>query len=146
MMNDELYSGSGRSPSEKFWEDHYKASTLPSNGRPSGALARFAGPLPVGTALDLGCAKGDDAIWLARLGWRVVAVDVSDTVLAHAAANAETAGVSHLIEFQHHDLASTFPEGRFDLVSALFLHSPVEFPRTQILQAAAQAVAPVAYC
>ena len=38
--------------------------------------------------------------------------------------------------FERHDLASTFPEGRFDLVSALFLHSPVEFPRTRVLRAA----------
>jgi len=79
---------------------------------------------------------------LARRGWRVVAVDVSGTVLARAAKDAETAGVSDLIAFERHDLASTFPNGRFDLVSALFLHSPVEFPRTRVLQAAARAVAP----
>lgn len=72
----------------------------------------------------------------------MTAVDVSSTVLARAAKNAQTAGVSNLIEFQRHDPASTFPEGRFDLVSALFLHSPVEFPRTQVLRAAARAVAP----
>jgi SAM-dependent methyltransferase len=72
----------------------------------------------------------------------VVAVDVSGTVLARAAKNAETAGVSDLIAFERHDLASTFPKGRFDLVSALFMHSPVEFPRTRVLRAAARAVAP----
>ena len=138
-MNDELHSEGG-SPGEQFWEERYRVSTRPSNGRPSGALVRFAEPLPTGTVLELGCAQGDDAIWLARRGWRVVAVDVSSTVLARAAKNAETAGVQDLIEFQRHDLASTFPEGRFDLVSALFLHSPVEFPRTQVLQAAAQTV------
>lgn len=140
-MNDELHSEGG-SPAERFWEEHNKASTRSSNGIPSSALVRFVEPLPEGTALDLGCAKGDDAIWLARRGWRVVAVDVSDTVLARAAKNAETAGVSDLIEFRWHDLASTFPDGQFDLVSALFLHSPVEFPRTQVLQAATRVVAP----
>ena len=139
-MNDELH-GEG-SAAERFWEKRYKTFTQPSNGRPSGALMRFVEPLYAGTALDLGCAQGDDAVWLARRGWRVVAVDVSGTVLARAAKNAEAAGVSDLIEFQHHDLASTFPDGRFDLVSALFLHSPVEFPCTQVLQTAARAVAP----
>ncbi len=134
--------GSG-SPAERFWEEHYRSSTRPSDGRQSGALVRFAGPLPGGTALDLGCSQGDDAVWLARRGWRVVAVDVSATVLARAARNAESAGVSDLIAFERHDLASTFPDGRFDLVSALFLHSPVEFPRMCVpLQAAARAVAP----
>lgn len=140
-MNSELHD-EGSSPAEQFWEEHYKAFTRPSNGRPSGALVRFAGSLSKGVMLDLGCAKGDDAIWLAQRGWRVVAVDVSGTVLAHAAKNAESAGVSDLITFERHDLASTFPDGRFDLVSALFLHSPVEFPRTQVLQAAARAVSP----
>jgi SAM-dependent methyltransferase len=141
-VNGRVHGEGGGSPSERFWEGHYRASARPSNGRPSGALVRFAGPLPGGTALDLGCAQGDDAVWLALRGWRVVAVDVSGTALARAAINAETAGVSDLIAFERHDLASTFPDGRFDLVSALFLQSPVEFPRTRVLQAAARAVAP----
>ena len=139
-MNDEVHGGG--SPAERFWEEHYRASTGPSSGRPSGALVSFAGLLPEGTALDLGCSQGDDAIWLAKRGWRVTAVDVSSTVLARAAKNAEIAGVSDLIAFERHDLASTFPNGRFDLVCALFLHSPVEFPRTCVLQAAARAVSP----
>lgn len=141
-MNGEARDEGGGSPGERFWEEHYRASTRPSNGRPSGALVRFVGPLPEGAALDLGCSRGDDAVWLARRGWEVVAVDVSSTVLARAAKNAQAAGVSDLIDFRRHDLASTFPEGRFDLVSALFLHSPVEFPRTRVLRAAARAVAP----
>ena len=149
-MDSEFHDHDGDSPSEWFWERHYRKSPRRPNGqpngqpsgRPSGALVKFAGPLPAGTALDLGCAKGDDAVWLARHGWRVTAVDVSATALDHAAENAESAGVSDLLECQRHDLASTFPNGRFDLVSALFLHSPVEFPRTRVLRTAARAVAP----
>ena len=141
-MTGEFCGEGGGSPGERFWEERYRASTRASNGRPSGTLVRFVEPLPEGTALDLGCALGDDAIWLARRGWRVVAVDVSGTVLVRAAKNAQAASVSDLIDFQRHDLASTFPEGRFDLVSAMFLHSPVEFPRTRVLQNAARAVAP----
>jgi SAM-dependent methyltransferase len=141
-MDCEARDVGGGSPGERFWEEHYRASTRPSNGKPSGALVRFVGSLPEGTALDLGCSQGDDAIWLAKRGWEVVAVDVSSTVLARAAKNAQAAGVSNLVKFRRHDLASTFPEGRFDLVSALFLHSPVEFPRTRVLRAAARAVAP----
>ena len=33
--------------------------------------------LPPGTALDVGCGEGADAIWLAERGWRVTAVDFS---------------------------------------------------------------------
>lgn len=47
------------------------------------------------------------------------------------------------IDWQQHDLARTFPAGTFDLISAQYLHSPVQgFPRDQVLQAAARAVAP----
>ena len=41
------------------------------------ALAQFAGPLAPGRVLDLGCARGDDAVWLAGQGWEVTAVDIS---------------------------------------------------------------------
>jgi hypothetical protein len=45
------------------------------------------------------------------------------------------------ITFERHDLAVTFPEGRFDLVAASFFQSPVDFPRAAVLARAARAVA-----
>jgi SAM-dependent methyltransferase len=92
--------------------------------------------------LDLGCGEGGDAIWLALQGWRVTAIDVSATALDRAAADAATAGVADRIDFRQHDLALTFPSGAFDLVSAQYLHSPIEFPRVHVLQEAASAVTP----
>lgn len=129
------------SPSEAFWEQHYRGASPNSTGRPSAVLTQFADERRPGRALDLGCAKGDDAIWLAQLGWQVTAVDVSETVLGYAGRNAKTAGVAHRITFAKHDLSHSFPEGEFALVSALFLQSPVDFPRTQVLRRAAAAVA-----
>jgi SAM-dependent methyltransferase len=99
-----------------------------------------AGPLAPGTALDLGAGEGGDALWLAGRGWRVTAVDVSPTALDRLAARAAEAGVEVAVE--RHDLAATFPAGRFDLVSAQFLQSPIEFPRDDVLRRAAAAVAP----
>ncbi len=127
---------------ERFWEGHYRGHKRRWSGRANPVLVDVAGSLSAGTALDLGCGEGGDAIWLARLGWRVTAVDVSATALGRAAADAATAGVADRIDFQQHDLAHTFPSGSFDLVSAQYLQSPIEFPRERILQAAAQTVAP----
>jgi SAM-dependent methyltransferase len=79
-------------------------------------------------------------LWLAWQGWLVTAVEVSATALDRTAADAATAGVADRIDFQRHDLALTFPSGAFDLVSAQYLHSPIEFPR--VLREAASAVTP----
>ena len=140
-MNDEVHGG-GTDETGRFWEGHYQRHERRWSGRPNPVLVDVVGSLPAGTALDLGCGEGADAIWLAGRGWRVTAVDASATALERASAEAVEAGVEHLIDFQQHDLAHTFPPGDFDLVSAQYLQSPIEFPRERVLQAAAPAVAP----
>src|SRR5690606_25807973 len=110
-----------RADPEQFWEARYRAASLQTSGRPGTALRRFAEPLTPGHALELGCGKGDDAVWLARQGWSVTAVEISRTALDYVAANAERAGVSDRITLEQHDLSRSFPEGQFDLVTASFL-------------------------
>lgn len=126
----------------RFWEAHYQQNERVWSGKANPRLTDVVAPLPPGRALDLGCGEGADAIWLAGLGWRVTAVDVSATALRRAAEDAAAAGVADRIDFQRHDLAATLPDGTFDLVSAQYLHSPVEFPRDRVLRAAADRVAP----
>lgn len=126
----------------RHWDELYGGRDRLWSGRANPHLVDVAGALPPGTALDLGCGEGGDAIWLARRGWRVTAVDISRTALDRAAAEAAAAGVASRIHFQRHDLSRTFPTGEFDLVSAQFLQSPLDFPRTAVLRAAARAVAP----
>ena len=129
---------------EQYWEERYRDEGRVWSGRPNPLLVREAGPLPPGTALDLGCGEGGDAIWLASQGWQVTAVDVSDTALRRGADHARDAGVAAKIRWERHDLSRSFPEGSFDLVSAQFLHSPVaaDGEREAILRRAAAAVAP----
>ena len=141
-MTGELHGEGGSGETEQFWEGHYRRHERLWSGRANPVLVDVAGSLPAGTALDLGCGEGGDATWLARRGWHVTAVDVSVTALERAKTHAATAGVEARIDFQQHDLAHTFPAGAFDLVSAQYFQSPVEFPRERILQAAAAAVAP----
>ena len=127
---------------DAFWEQHYGAKDRVWSGRVNARLAEVAETLPPGRALDLGCGEGGDAIWLARHGWRVVGVDVSDTALSRAAEDAAGAGVGERISFERHDLSRSFPDGGFDLVSAQFFHGPYEWDRDEVLRRAAETVVP----
>lgn len=124
------------------WEEHYSAKPQVWSGKVNARLAEIVPELTGTRALDLGCGEGADAIWLAERGWTVVAVDVSTTALDRGRAAAADRGVVDRIDFQQHDLDTGFPAGEFDLVSAQFLHSPVEKDRPVILRRAAAAVAP----
>lgn len=132
---------SGPSEAREYWETRYQTTPRPWTGRPNATLARWVKPLPAGSALDLGCSEGNSAVWLAGQGWHVTGVDISATALARAAQHAAEAGVSGRTHFEPHDLAQSFPAGQFDLVYALYLQSPVAFPRDQVLRQAAGAVA-----
>lgn len=131
----------GSRTSEQFWEERYGALAEPPDGQPTAALVRFAFGRDPGTALDLGCARGDDTIWLAQQGWRVTGVDISRTALSAAQHAAEERGIADRTRFERHDFGASFPDGHFDLVSAMFLHSPIEFGRVATLRRAAKAVA-----
>lgn len=128
-------------PSQEFWEPHYAKMTRPSGGRVSAVLKQFVEARPIGTGLELGCARGDDAIWLAKQGWTVTGVDVAEAALIAARASAQDANVSGRTTFERHDLGETFPTGKFELVTAMFFHSPVDFGRVQALRRAADSVA-----
>jgi SAM-dependent methyltransferase len=58
------------------------------------AIVEGAGALPAGRALDIGCGTGTQAVYLARLGWRVTAIDAVGRPLARARARAGAAGVA----------------------------------------------------
>jgi SAM-dependent methyltransferase len=86
------------------------------SGRPNGRLVAEVAGLRPGRALDVGCGEGADAIWLARSGWTVTAVDISDVALIRAREAAELAGA--VVEWVRGDaLQVPFPAGSFDLVS-----------------------------
>lgn len=123
----------------EYWENRYRENGKSWSGRVNAALEReIAGQTP-GTALDLGSGEGGDALWLARNGWTVTAVDISPTALAIGAAE-QLPG--DRIEWVAADLGEWRPETTFDLVTSCFLHSTVDLPRVEILRKAASAVAP----
>ena len=130
----------------EFWEARYITNRDETghvwSGHVNEAVAREVTGLPPGTALELGAGEGGDALWLASQGWTVTAIDISATALAVGAAKAAEMGLVERIDWVQADLASWHPSSEFDLVTAAFLHSPVELPRDEILRRAATAVAP----
>jgi SAM-dependent methyltransferase len=125
-----------------FWEGHYERQRERFRGNPNALALEHLDELGPGTALELGSGQGADAIWLARRGWTVVALELSETALRLADERAREAGVGDRIEWRPHDLAAGVPQGSFDLVLSSYTQSPVAFPRTAVLREAAERVAP----
>lgn len=125
----------------RFWDEHYsrRAAESPA-AKVNPRLAEIAGPLRPGTALDLGCGAGGDALWLAGQGWRVTAVDISASAVHSLQEQASRAGVP--VTALCVDLAEDFPAGTFDLVSAHYLHTPFTLDRAHVLRTAAKSVNP----
>lgn len=126
----------------EYWEQRYAGAEPVWSGRVNTQLAAIAGEFEPGSALDLGCGEGADAIWLAERGWQTTGVDIAATALQRAARAASERGLDpDLVRWLHVDLASWTPDGRYDLITASFMQSPLDFPRADVLRRAAAAVA-----
>lgn len=130
--------------SATFWEAFYTRADPHWGTKPNAVLESLVTTFAntPGNALDLGCGHGGDAIWLAKSGWDVTAADVSQTALDRLAESAWAASMAGRVHPVRHDLAESFPEGEFDLVTATYFQTPIEIPRTHVLRRAARAVAP----
>ncbi|WP_300015083.1 class I SAM-dependent methyltransferase [Pseudonocardia sp.] len=107
-------------PAERAeWDRRYADNGPLWSGRPNGALVAEVAGLTPGRVLDVGCGEGADAVWLARGGWDVTALEVSGVALERAAGHARDAGVT--VRWVHAGLAeAALPPRSFDLVSAQY--------------------------
>jgi SAM-dependent methyltransferase len=122
------------------WDRRYAAVENLWAAKPNRFLVAEVAELPPGRALDLACGEGQNAIWLASLGWDVVGVDYSEVAISKARARAERDGVA--ADFLTADLVSYEPEpAAFDLVLILYLHIPAG-ERRAVLERAAAGLAP----
>jgi SAM-dependent methyltransferase len=127
---------------EAFWNERYRSSVQVWSGNPNLQLVAEIADLAPGRALDAGCGEGADAIWLARRGWEVVAVDISGVALQRAAQHARDIDPAAFarIEWWQTDLVVRPPDAdSFDLVSAQFMQLLPE-PRTRMFTALVQSV------
>jgi SAM-dependent methyltransferase len=122
----------------RAWDARHADREIESEATNSTLIAEV-GELPRGTALDLACGAGTNALWLARHGWNVTGLDWSGVALAKARARADAAGVR--VRWIEADLLGWRPDRAYDLVVVLYLHlAPGE--RGPIYRSAAEAVAP----
>ncbi len=125
---------------QQSWNDQYIADPTPWP-EPDSLLVEEVGKLPTGNALDLGCGKGADSLWLARQGWRVTGVDFAPAAIEAARREAHHQGLAHTVDVQLGDALSYSAEHRFDLVYIGFMHLP-EPQRSALFENAGNAVAP----
>ncbi|WP_309131235.1 bifunctional NAD(P)/FAD-dependent oxidoreductase/class I SAM-dependent methyltransferase [Brevibacterium sp.] len=136
------HADEGSGSAAQHWEARYSESDRIWSGRVNPAVADAVADLPVGSALDLGCGEGGDAVWLAEQGWTVDAVDISPTAVRRGAAGAVERGVADQLTWHDADLSEWEPKAGFDLVTASYLHSDADLPRVEILRRASSWVKP----
>lgn len=124
----------------QHWEQRYAGDERVWSGRVNATLAEVVGEFEPGTSIDLGCGEGGDVLWLAEQGWQARGLDISETAIGRARAEAAARGIESAT-FTATDLDAWQPEpDTADLVTASFFQSEVALDRIAILRTAASAV------
>lgn len=121
------------------WNQRYAEKELVWSAEPNRFLEREVTGLEQGTALDLACGEGRNAIWLAEQGWEVTGVDFSDVGIEKGRAIAKRRNVD--LEWVVADATEYEPRQTFDLVTILYLHTGAE-ERERWMSHARSAVSP----
>jgi SAM-dependent methyltransferase len=100
------------------WDQRYQESDLVWSAEPNRFLPELVSDLEPGTALDLACGEGRNAIWLARQGWDVTGVDFSPVAIEKAWQLGDDEAVQWVVA----DVTDYEPEEMFDLVILFYLH------------------------
>jgi SAM-dependent methyltransferase len=86
------------------WENMYRSGERGRENHPTALLVETAAKLPPGSALDLACGTGRNALYLAEQGWTVTAVDGSESAIEQVRDRSSQRGLS--INAQVADLAA----------------------------------------
>lgn len=110
---------------QRLFRVFYRLGFIPWDGHPIASslreLVEGATALKPGTALDIGCGTGDNALYLAGLGWDVTGVDYVATAVqkARAKATKRDASAPGVVRFDRADATRLTGQGigaNFDLI------------------------------
>lgn len=117
------------------WNARYRSAREDDAGglwstQPHAMLRQIVEKLPAGAALDLATGDGRNAIWMARRGWRVTAVDYSveglDIARTRESGESPFPGPdvddAGTIDWRLGDATSWEPERSYDLIMITYLH------------------------
>ncbi len=97
------------------------------NSAPSELLIEATRGLKPAAALDVGMGQGRNALYLAKTGWNVTGMDISETGISVARANAEKNGLRITTVKASYD-AFDFGADKWDLIVMTFAWAPVSDP------------------
>ena len=106
------------------WDERYAGTDRLWSAEPNATVAEVVGSMSPARALDVGTGEGRHAVWLARRGWSVIAVDFSAVGIDRG--RAESTGLA--IDWVVADVREWHPPdgARYDLVLSVYLHLPAD--------------------
>lgn len=108
-------------------DDYYHPISLWLYNQAISDMLRIMKVEPGATILDAGCGPGVHSIRVAKAGYHVCAVDISEAMLRHASRRIQEAGVPDKVDFSQKDLTNIdFPNANFDYVFSwgVVIHIP----------------------
>lgn len=110
------------------WDQRYAADELVWSAEPNRFVAQECADLVPGRAVDLAAGEGRNAIWLARRGWQVTAVDFSAVALEKGARLAGDTPVEWVVD----DATRWRSPGSVELVVIAYLQLPAQERRAAV--------------
>jgi len=107
----------------KRWDDRYSSEEFAYGEEPNNYLKEQLEKLSPSTVLFPAEGEGRNAVFAAKLGWKVSAFDISEEGKNKAIKLAETNNVS--IDYQVGELETlNFQPGQFDAIALIYAHFP----------------------
>lgn len=117
---------------KNFWDERYSLKDYIYGTQPNQFFKEQIDKLTAGKILMVGEGEGRNAVYAAKLGWQVDALDSSSVAREKAMSLAEQNKVS--INYQVADIHSyNFPVNTYDAVGIIFLHINETLTESEIL-------------